>query len=110
MHEPLVLRDQKSPTDHRHLSVTIQPDGALRIVGHDLGDGVERALGNGMREYEWITEVAAADVQSVLDALGGERGANPLDVIATSCMHNPSRLENTIRALGIKPKFWSRMA
>ena len=107
--EPLVLRDEVSPTERRHLSVTLRDGGALRIEGHDLGDGVERAIGNGVREYEWLTEVEAADLPRLADALGGDPGADILDVIRRTCLADPARLEQTIRTAGIKPRFWSRM-
>ncbi|MEJ7603837.1 MAG: hypothetical protein WKG01_38510 [Kofleriaceae bacterium] len=106
--EPLILRDEVSPTDRRHLSVTLRDTGALRVEGHDLGDGVERAIGKGIREYEWMTEVEAADLPKLADALGGDPGADILDVIRRTCQADPAHLELTIRAAGIKPKFWSR--
>ncbi len=104
-----MLRDEVSSTDRRHLSASIQDDGALRIVGHDLGDGVEQALGSGIREYEWITEVAASDIPRLIDALGGTPGSELLEVIRTRCLDDATRLEAAIRKVGIQPKFWSRM-
>lgn len=107
--EPLILRDEVTPTDRRHLSVTVRDNGALRIEGQDLGDGVEQAIGNGIREYEWLTEVAPEDVPKLADALGGDPAADILEVIRRTCLAEPARLEHTIRAAGIKPRFWSRM-
>ena len=107
--DPLILRAEVSPTDRRHLSVTLRDTGALRIEGHDLGDGVEQAIGTGIREYEWLTEVQPEDLPKLADALGGDPAANILDVIRKTCLAEPTRLENTIRACGIKPRFWSRM-
>jgi hypothetical protein len=105
----LILRDEVTPTDRRHLAVTVRDNGALRVEGQDLGDGVEQACGNGIREYEWLTEVAPEDVPKLAAALGGDPAANILDVIRRTCMTEPTRLEQTIRAAGITPRFWSRM-
>lgn len=104
----MILRDEVSPTDRRHLAVTVRDSGALRVEGHDLGDGVEQAIGNGIREYEWLTEVAPEDIPKLAAALGGDPGADILDVIRRTCLAEPTRLEQTIREAGIKPRFWSR--
>jgi hypothetical protein len=106
--ESLVLRDEVSANDRRHLSVSLHDDGALRIDGHDLGDGVERAFGAGIREYEWITEIAAADLPRLVAALGGAPGAAILELIRTRCLVDPAFLEASIKQAGITPRFWSR--
>jgi hypothetical protein len=107
----VILRDLKTATDSRHLVATLQPDGALRIEGHDLGDGVEQALGAGVREYEWKTEVSAGDIARLIAALDPDHhaDANILDVIRATCSVDAANLEATIRACGITPKFWSRI-
>ncbi|MEO8702437.1 MAG: hypothetical protein ABI867_20505 [Kofleriaceae bacterium] len=106
----VILRDHRTATDSRHLTATLEPDGALRIEGHDLGDGVEQALGAGIREYEWKTEVSAADIPRLVRALDPTRDdANILDAIRATCVADPAKLEATIRSAGITPTFWSRM-
>jgi hypothetical protein len=105
----VVLRDDKTPGDRRWLAANLGKDGALVVEGQDLGEGVEAAFGHGIREYEWTTEVSAEDIPRLVAALGGAQGAGILDVIRATCLADPSRLESTIRAAGITPRFWSRM-
>ncbi len=105
----VVLRDDNTPTDRRRLTVTVLDDGSLRIAGADRGDGVERSFGDGVRDYQWTTDVAPADLPRLITALGGVDGSDVLDVIEASCRDRPSRLEATIHELGLTTKFWSRM-
>jgi len=105
----VVLREEKTATDQRRLIVRVLETGALRIEGWDLGEGVERSFGEGVREYEWTSEVAVEDLPRLITALGGVDGSDVLDVIETACRDRPTRLEATIHELGIQPKFWSRM-
>jgi len=105
----VVLRDDNSATDRRRLTAMLLEDGTLRIAGCDRGDGVERSFGDGVRDYQWTTDVAPADLPKLITALGGVDGSNVLDVIETSCRDRPSRLEATIHDLGLNTTFWSRM-
>lgn len=106
---PLVLRDEKTATDRRSLWVRVTDDGVLRIEGQDLGDSVEHHFGDGIREYEWSTEVNAEDLPRLVAALGGAAGANVLDVIRATCTADPALLERTIREADIPRRFWNRM-
>lgn len=63
----VVLRDEKSGSDLRHLSAAYTQDGDLVIEGQDLGDGVEAVLG--CREYEWTWTIAKSDLAHLADAL-----------------------------------------
>jgi len=105
----IVLREEKTATDQRRLVAKVVETGALRVEGWDLGEGVERSFGEGVREYEWTTEVAVEDLPRLITALGGVDGSDILDVIEVSCRDRPTRLESTIHELGLSAKFWSRM-
>jgi hypothetical protein len=50
---PVVLRNLEYDRGTRHLSASSDPDGRIRIEGHDLGRGVEDAFGAGLSEYDW---------------------------------------------------------
>lgn len=104
-----MLRDEKTATDRRWLQASVREDGALIIEGQDLGDGVEAALGEGIREYEWVTEVSAEDVPKLVATLGGATSDDILDVIRATCVAEPILLERTVRAAGITPRRWNRM-
>ncbi len=39
--DTVILRDVRNRGDIRHLSVTKEADGSLKIEGQDIGDGVE---------------------------------------------------------------------
>ena len=107
--KPVVLRDEKTATDRRWLAARVREDGALIIEGQDLGDGVEAVFGDGIREYEWVTEVSAEDVPKLIAALGGSPGDDILDVIRSTCVAEPILLERTLPAAGITPRRWNRM-
>lgn len=92
-----VLRDERGPRDSRQLEVTFSESG-LRVDGWDLGDSVESFHGAGIREYEWIVDVATSDLpalrahlgltatEPLLDAL--ERvGASAVDLGARAVKH-----------------------
>jgi hypothetical protein len=69
-----VLRDIRDADGVRHLEARLDPSGDLVIEGQDLGDGVERFWGEGLREYEWIWTVRAKEIPALVAALGGEAG------------------------------------
>jgi hypothetical protein len=92
--DSIELRHQVDRTDTRHLSARMHK-GGLRIEGQDLGDGVEAVFGKGLWEYEWVVDVAAADVTRVVEALGGRPGEHVIDVIRRTCADDPDLLEQT---------------
>lgn len=65
----VVLRQSRDEDGSRYLAATLDGAGDLRIEGQDLGDGVERIFG--MREYEWVWTVRAADLPALRAALDG---------------------------------------
>lgn len=102
----LVLRDEKTPTDRRRLTVH-DHDGGLRLDGWDLGDAVERAHGD--REYEWTVDVAAHDLPALVAALGGAPGEDVFEVIRRSCSDDPDRLFRVIVEDRIPHTWWHRL-
>ena len=65
----VVLREERSKTDIRHLSAGYASNGDLLIEGQDLGDGVQRIFGRD--EYEWVWTIRAAELPKLAMALGG---------------------------------------
>lgn len=64
----VVLRQERSPGNSRHLSAQITADGNLLIQGQDLGRAVEEVFGSGEVEWEWT--VKAGHIAAFLTALG----------------------------------------
>jgi hypothetical protein len=81
----VVLRAERGPDGLRHLAARIDDDGDVVIAGQDLGPGVEKVFGDGMTEYEWSWRVKAADVGTLVAALGGEPGADVLERLHARC-------------------------
>jgi hypothetical protein len=48
----VVLRDERSGGDIRHLEAFLDENGSLRLEGHDLGPGTAPVSQDG--EYEWF--------------------------------------------------------
>ena len=101
----IVLRDERTPTDRRRL-VVYEHAGGIRLDGWDLGDEVARIKGD--REYEWTCDVAASDLPALVAALGGAEGEDVFEVISRTCLSDPNRLYDTIRATKIPYAWWSR--
>jgi hypothetical protein len=68
----VVLRDARDEDGRRFLDASFDESGDLVIEGHDLGPGVEKALGPRLTEYEWIWKVRKADLPLLQRALGGD--------------------------------------
>lgn len=74
---PVVLRNERSPGNLRHLSARYSSDGDLVIEGQDLGDAVRTAFG--YQEYEWVWTIARTELPKLAEALGS--GSNPLSAL-----------------------------
>ena len=61
------------------------------IRGHDLGPVVSRAWGPGTSEYEWVWRIRAASLPALLEALDGQPGDDPLDVVCRWSEAHPGR-------------------
>lgn len=104
----ITLRQTRDALGSRYLGVTLAADGAVSIIGQDLGDGVEQFYGDGFREYEWAWTIAAEDVPALLDALGG--GGDVLDALqARFSGDHAGRLGPFLDDNGIPYERWSRV-
>ena len=97
------MRDDRGT---RHLSASSNPDGGIRIEGHDLGRGVEGAFGTGMSEYEWIWVIEPDAVPGTVLALDGQEGDDPLRVLAAwSTAHDGADPGSHLRDAGVPIAF-----
>lgn len=65
-----VLRQTRNEDGTRYLAAKLQANGDIVIEGQDLGNGVERIFGEGIREYEWAWTIRAIDVPKLSEVLG----------------------------------------
>lgn len=68
----VMLRETRTGRDRRFLWAWLDGQGNLHIDGQDLGPGTSSVSGDG--EYEWFSEIAAADVPRVVALLDGDPG------------------------------------
>ncbi len=76
------LRDTRDARGTQLEAAQIEPDGTLRIVGHDQGPGVTEFFGTGITSYEWIYTVPPDRVASLTALAGGQPGDDPLETLA----------------------------
>lgn len=106
----VVLRDQRDDDGSRSLTTARTPDGGIRIEGQDLGTGVERVFGTGLREYEWAWTVAPDAVPAAIVALGGRPGDDPIVLLAAWAQANDGADPGMhLRDAGVGVDFWSRV-
>lgn len=87
----------RNETSH-FLDATLEHDGRVVFAGQNLGPA---ASGDGEDEY-WYT-VAPEDVPSLVAALGGEPGDDPIDLLAERWSGDAvERLFPTLKAAGVK--------
>jgi hypothetical protein len=102
----VVLREERSKTDIRHLSAGYASNGDLRIEGQDLGDGVQRIFG--CVEYEWVWTIRAADLPKLAEALGVT--SNLLEALAANYSgDNAAHLGAFLKEYGVPFEAWSRI-
>jgi hypothetical protein len=75
----VTLRHERNGADVRWLGAYLDEAGALHIDGQDLGPGTAMVSSDG--EYEWFQTIAAAHVPRLVELLGGEFGADVLDLL-----------------------------
>lgn len=102
----IVLRDERTATDTRRLTV-YDHDGGVRLDGWDRGDLVEQYQGD--REYEWLVDVAARDVPALVAALGGAPDDDVFEVIRRTCTTDPDHLFRVILDRNIPHGWWHRI-
>lgn len=85
------------------VTATLKTSGDVVIYGHDLGHPL-------CEEYEYWITVRSDDVARLVDALGGEQGTNPLDLLQQHGEELVTAGEKTwIEDHGIVPEFFNRM-
>lgn len=108
MNERVVLQHARDDQGIRHLEASLTASADLIIQGQDLGPGVERFFGQGLREYEYTITVRKADVPALLSALGAKD-----DVLGALQRHflNPKSGDprSFLDEHGIPHDFWSRI-
>jgi hypothetical protein len=106
----VVLRNLRDDRGTRHLSASRDPDGRIRIEGHDLGRGVEDAFGAGLNEYEWGWVIETDAVAVAIAALDGREGDDPLKLLAVwSTAHGGADPGSHLRDAGVPIAFWNRI-
>lgn len=104
-----ILRDQHDADGSRYLDATLGADGRLLIEGQDVGAGVERVFGEGIREYEWSWTVRPANVPAAVAALDGTPDEPPLAAVARwSAAHEGGDPGRALKQAGVPIEFWSR--
>jgi hypothetical protein len=102
----LLLNEYRKDGSALYMSAQLRADGGLDIMGHDRGPITEHISPSG--DYEWHYVVAATDLPAAVAVLGGEPGADVLELRQRRWSGPASyKLESTLRESGIKYKFWS---
>jgi hypothetical protein len=105
----VVLRDLRDAQGTRFLEARRREDGGIVIEGQDRGRGVE-VFGPGLSEYEWEWTIAPDALPSILEALGGKEGDDPLPLLAAWCAgHGGVDPGSHLRDAGVPIGFWSRV-
>jgi hypothetical protein len=100
------LRAEVDGKDKRFLDAWVGDDGALHIVGQDLGPATAIVSSDG--EYEWARTVAPADVPRLVAELGGQPGQDILDVLERNWTGPRSYdLEKLLRDTTIPVTLWT---
>lgn len=101
------LRDERREDGSwLNLDASLAPDGSLRINGQDLGPVTKTVSPDGEYEYGYV--IAAENVPALLIALGGQEGADVIDVLENHWSGAASYgLEQAIRSSGVPYDFWN---
>ena len=96
----VMLREERSGPDRRFLWAYFDEDGALHIDGQDLGPATALVSADG--EYEWFETIRPAHLPRLVELLGGEAGADLLDLLAERYTGaGAAELERILRESGI---------
>ncbi|WP_430782811.1 hypothetical protein [Actinoplanes sp. G11-F43] len=88
------------------VDVVHEPDGTLRIQGQDLDPG---NMFEG--EYEYAMTVRPADVPRIVAALGGDPGADVLDLMTANAQAIITLGESRfLKSIGVEYEFWSHVS
>lgn len=95
-----MLREERTGPDQRFLTAYVSQDGALHIDGQDLGPATAPVSADG--EYEWFTTIRPEHLPRLVELLGGEPGADVLDLLAARYTGDgAAEFERTLRESGI---------
>jgi hypothetical protein len=97
--ERVVLREERSGADVRHLWAYLDDAGALHIDGQDLGPATAPVSDDG--EYEWYQVISAADVPRLKLLLGAEEGTGILEILSAWTGERSYELERRLRESSI---------
>jgi hypothetical protein len=99
------LRAEHDGPNHRHLSATLNTEGALVIEGHDLGPKTEFVSSDG--EYEWSRTILREHLPQLLILLDEPADADILSILEHYWTGPKSyELEDRIRASDIPSALW----
>jgi hypothetical protein len=73
------LRNEDTGRDRRFLDAFLDAEGDLHIDGQDLGPATAPVSPDG--EYEWFSTVRSEHVSQLVELLGGDAGADILDLL-----------------------------
>ena len=90
----VVLVDEKSGADTRHIWASLDLDGSLIISGQDIGPKVERFFGTD--EYEFSYTIPAAYLETFFSTLGVETNGDYLGAIKQFGGNNYERLADVL--------------
>ena len=76
----VMLREERTGPNQRFLCAYVDADGALHIDGQDLGPATAPPSHDG--EYEWFDTIQPEHLPRLIELLGGEPGADILDLLA----------------------------
>jgi hypothetical protein len=104
---PLSLHAESGPDGRSAVWADLSEDGSLSISGQDLGPMVTKWFGEGFTEYEWSCTVQAADVPTLVIALGGADGDDILEVLARPTVDLAGNASSFLKEHNIRFEFWS---
>jgi hypothetical protein len=92
----------------RRIWVALDPDGTLRLSGHDMGAAVSEFWGPHFHEYEWSWTLDRTRIPALLDALHVDADSvNPALELAVKLRAIGSVAEQQFEQAGAE--FWSRL-
>jgi hypothetical protein len=101
----VILRDVRDSGGTRLEIAQIEDDGTLRITGHDTGPRVSEFFSTAITSYEWVYVVAPAKVDALLRLLGGAKGDDVLDALATYYQQHGGQISELLRGPEIAAEF-----
>jgi hypothetical protein len=108
--ESVVLHESRDERGSRALWAARHRDGRLVIYGQHLGSTVGEHFGAKFNEYEYGYTVAAGEVPALVQALKGEPGSDPIELLRQHLSEPKAYLHLLVGDNGVVPaEFWSRV-